>query len=45
MALGNDVMVTALEGNALLKLLGNGSGLDALRRDLYVRFFAQDTRR
>jgi hypothetical protein len=38
MALGSDVMVTALEGYALLKVLGKGSGLDALRRDMSVRF-------
>ena len=38
MALGSDVMVTALEGYALLKVLGKGSGLDALRRDMAVRF-------
>ena len=28
----------ALEGYALLKVLGKGSGLDALRRDMSVRF-------
>ncbi|MDO9004780.1 MAG: hypothetical protein Q7V20_15135 [Aquabacterium sp.] len=38
MALGSDAMVTALEGYALLKVLGKGSGLDALRRDMSVRF-------
>lgn len=38
MALGSDVMVTALEGYALLKVLGKGSGLDALRKDMSVRF-------
>jgi hypothetical protein len=37
-ALGSDVMVTALEGYALLKVLGKGSGLDALRKDMSVRF-------
>jgi hypothetical protein len=38
MALGSDVMVTALEGYALLKVLGKGSGLDSLRKDMSVRF-------
>lgn len=38
MALGSDVMVTALEGYALLKVLGKGSGLDALRKDMSARF-------
>ena len=38
MALGSDAMVRALEGYALLKVLGKGSGLDALRRDMSVRF-------
>ncbi|MDI1259528.1 hypothetical protein [Aquabacterium sp.] len=38
MALGSDAMVTSLEGYALLKALGKGSGLDALRRDMSVRF-------
>ena len=38
MALGSDAMVTALEGYALLKVLGKGSGLDALRRDMSTRF-------
>jgi len=38
MALGSDAMVTALEGDALLKVLGKGSGLEALRRDMSVRF-------
>lgn len=38
MALGSDVMATSLEGYALLKVLGKGSGLDALRRDMASRF-------
>jgi hypothetical protein len=38
MALGSDMMATALEGYALLKVLGKGSGLDALRRDMASRF-------
>lgn len=38
MALGSDAMVTALEGYAMLKVLGKGSGLDALRRDMAGRF-------
>ncbi|MFY9476432.1 MAG: hypothetical protein ACOZE7_02725 [Pseudomonadota bacterium] len=32
------MMATALEGYALLKVLGKGSGLDALRRDMASRF-------
>ncbi len=38
MALGSDVMTTALEGYALLKVLGKGSGLDALRQGIAARF-------
>ncbi|MFZ5527772.1 MAG: hypothetical protein ACOZE7_14050 [Pseudomonadota bacterium] len=38
MALGSDMMAAALEGYALLKVLGKGSGLDALRRDMALRF-------
>jgi hypothetical protein len=38
MALGSDMMTTALEGYALLKVLGKGSGLDALRREMASRF-------
>ena len=38
LALGSDAMVTALEGYAMLKVLGKGSGLDALRRDMAGRF-------
>lgn len=38
MALGSDVMSAALEGYALLKLLGKGAGLDALRQDMSARF-------
>jgi hypothetical protein len=38
MALGSDMMVASLEGYALLKVLGKGSGLDALRRDMAARF-------
>lgn len=38
MALGSDAMVAALEGYAMLKVLGKGSGLDALRRDMASRF-------
>lgn len=38
MALGSDVMVTALEGYAMLKVLGKGSGLESLRRDMATRF-------
>ncbi len=38
MALGSDVMSAALEGYALLKVMGKGSGLDALRQDMSARF-------
>ena len=38
MALGSDMMTTSLEGYALLKVLGKGSALDALRRDMATRF-------
>ncbi|RZL01400.1 MAG: hypothetical protein EOP36_11755 [Rubrivivax sp.] len=38
MALGSDVMSAALEGYALLKVLGKGSGLDALRQGMSARF-------
>ena len=37
-ALGSDVMSTALEGYALLKVLGKGTGLDALRQSISARF-------
>jgi hypothetical protein len=37
-ALGSDVMNAALEGYALLKVLGKGSGLEGLRRDMAARF-------
>jgi hypothetical protein len=38
MALGSDVMNASLEGYALLKVLGKGSGLDALRQGISARF-------
>jgi hypothetical protein len=37
-ALGSDVMKAALSGYALLKVLGKGSGLEGLRRDMAARF-------
>ena len=37
-ALGSDVMRAALEGYALLKLMGKGSGLETLRQDIGARF-------
>ena len=37
-ALGSDVMRASLEGYALLKVLGKGSGLESLRRDMAARF-------
>jgi len=38
MALGSDVMVTALEGYAFLKIAGKGEGLHGLRKTLEKRF-------
>ena len=38
MALGSDVMATALEGYALAKVFGKGAGLDALRAAVGTRF-------
>jgi hypothetical protein len=38
MALGSDVMTASLEGYALLKVLGKGSGLEALRQGMSSRF-------
>jgi len=38
MALGSDVMVTALEGYAFLKIAGKGEGLHGLRKTLGKRF-------
>jgi len=37
-ALGSDVMTTALQVYGLLKLTGAGEGLEAMRRDLGTRF-------
>lgn len=37
-ALGSDIMTASLKGYALLKLIGDGIGLDGLRRDLGRRF-------
>lgn len=36
--LGSDVMASALEGYAFLKIAGHGEGLNGLRRDLGKRF-------
>ena len=38
MALGSDVMSAALDGYALLKVMGKGSGLDNLRQGIAARF-------
>jgi hypothetical protein len=38
MALGSDVMSASLAGYAVLKVLGKGSGLEALRKNMAVRF-------
>ena len=38
MALGSDVMSASLEGYALLKVTGKGSGLEALRQGISARF-------
>lgn len=37
-ALGSDVMSASLEGYALLKVLGKGSGLESLRQAISARF-------
>lgn len=37
-ALGSDVMSASLEGYALLRMLGEGSGLEALRQGMSARF-------
>jgi hypothetical protein len=42
-ALGSDVMSASLEAYALLKVLGKGLGLEALRQDIPARF-ARTTR-
>ena len=38
MALGSDLMTSALEGYAFLKIAGKGTGLDGLRTMLSARF-------
>lgn len=38
LALGSDVMATALQGYALLKVVGKNQGLEALRKTLGTRF-------
>ncbi|MEO7324352.1 MAG: hypothetical protein ABIW82_05950, partial [Dokdonella sp.] len=38
LALGSDVMATALQGYALLKVVGKNQGLEALRKSLGTRF-------
>lgn len=38
LGLGSDVMVTALQGYALLRVVGRSHGLESLRRDLGERF-------
>ena len=37
-ALGSDVMSASLEGYALLRIVGEGSGLEALRQGMSARF-------
>ncbi len=37
-ALGSDLMNASLEGYALLKVMGKGSGLEALRKSMSARF-------
>ena len=44
LALGSDVMTAALNGYALLKVLGKGSGLDALRNEVGLRFAKRATK-
>ena len=41
MALGSDIVTTALEGYALLKVSGKGESLKAARRELSARFARQ----
>ena len=43
-ALGSDIMSVALEGYALLKVMGKGSGLEALRQDIGARFVRRASR-
>ena len=38
LALGSDVMNVALQGYALLKVVGKNQGLEALRKELGARF-------
>ena len=38
MAVGSDLMTNALEGYAVLKVTGNGQGVDELRKMLATRF-------
>jgi len=38
MAIGSDLMSSSLEGYAVLKVAGKGTGLDGLRRMLSARF-------
>ena len=44
LALGSDVMTAALDGYALLKVLGKGSGLEALRNEVGLRFAKRATK-
>lgn len=44
-ALGSDIMTTALKGYAFLKLLGRTEGLNSLRRGLGKRFEGQGAQR
>lgn len=43
-ALGSDIMRVALEGYALLKRMGRGSGLESLRQELGGRFSRRSNR-
>lgn len=45
MALGSDVMVTALEGYAVLKAVGKGDGVQSLKKLLSRRFDGNGRRR
>lgn len=44
MALGSDLMASALEGYAFLKVAGKGEGLDNMRKMLSARFTRANTR-
>ncbi|MGC3944512.1 MAG: hypothetical protein QM762_08340 [Chryseolinea sp.] len=44
LALGSDVMTASLDGYALLKVFGKGSGLETLRAEVGLRFAKNSTK-